>query len=301
MALVVADDGLFAAPYDRRGPLEAERREREQRLHRQILAAAERAADLRIADRYRVLVELQHRRDLAQVLVQPLPGRLDDERLALVVRDPGVGLQVRVLLPRRRERAAEHYVRAGERVLDVAFANLLVQQDVRAAGRVHQLRVRLERAQRVADDRKIGVLHLDERCTARRGCGIVGHHERHAVAGVAHALAAQHFLIGVDQAVVVVRNVRGGQHRNHAGERERAGRVDAVDRRVRAVREHRFAVQHVATHEICGIASRARHLRVRVGPRDGRADQAHTRTASGCGSSSCSSRAARSCASRILR
>ena len=106
---------------------------------------------------------------------------------------------------------------------------------LRPAQRVHQRRVRFERAQRVAGERQIGVVDRDDRCAARAAVSrIVRDHQRDAVARVAHALAAQHFLVGVDEAVAVVRHVGRGQHRDDAGYRERARRVDAVDRRVRA-------------------------------------------------------------------
>ena len=99
VALVVPDSRFFAVPNDRDRPLRVPRRECEQRLDGEVLPAAERAADLRVANRDRVLFEPQHRRDLAQIFVQPLPRRFDDQRRTVVVCDPGIGLKVRVLLP----------------------------------------------------------------------------------------------------------------------------------------------------------------------------------------------------------
>ena len=181
------------------------------------------------------------------------------------------------------------------------LCGFLVQQHVRPARGMHELRARFERAQRVAHNREIGVVHLDQCRTARSRLRILRDDQRDAVARITHALAAQHFLIRVDQAVAVVRHVRGRQHGHDARQRARPRRVDAIDRRVRAVREHRLAVQHVRAHEVRRVLRRAGHLRARVGARDRRADQAHALTAAGCGSRACISRAPSSIASRILR
>ncbi len=99
MAFVVPDDRLFTAPHDRRRPLELPRGERDQRLHVEIFAPAERAADLRIANDDLLGVECEHLGDLAAIFVQPLSGGFDDQPIAFVVRDAGVGLQIGVLLP----------------------------------------------------------------------------------------------------------------------------------------------------------------------------------------------------------
>ncbi len=99
MAFVMADDRLFATPHDRRRPLEFPRRERDQRLDVEIFAAAERAADLRVADDDVFGIEREHLGDLAAIFVQPLSGGFDDQSIVFIVGDSRIGLQIRVLLP----------------------------------------------------------------------------------------------------------------------------------------------------------------------------------------------------------
>ena len=241
--------------------------------------------------------------------MQPLSGRLDDQRRALVVGDAGVGLQVRVLLPRGGEPPAQHEVGLGEAGLDVAAADLLVQQHVRAALGVDQRRIGRQRRVRVAHQRQVGVADLDQRGGPCRQLRRRRDDQRDPVADVAHDLAAQHFLVGVDQAVAVVRHVGRGQHRDDTVELARAARVDALDPRVRAVGEDGLAVQHLRPHQVGRVARGAGDLGARIGPRDRAADQAHSlsrarrgrRTAAGCGSCARNSWAAPSIASRILR
>ncbi len=78
MALVVADDRFLAAPDERDRAAQLPRGEREQMLDREVFASTERPADGGVADDHLLFGQLEHRGDLAAVLVQPLPGRLDD-------------------------------------------------------------------------------------------------------------------------------------------------------------------------------------------------------------------------------
>ena len=304
MSLVVPDDRLLAVPDERDRPLRVPCREREQRLDGEVFASAERAADLRVANRDGRLVQLQHRRDLTQIFVQPLPRRFDHQRRAVVVGDPGIGLKVRMLLPRRRERARQHDIGRGKGRLDVALADLLVQQHVGAELGMHERRVRFERRQRVANDRQVLVLDLDESRGGRRRARVARDHQRDAVAHISHALAAEQLLVGVDQAVAVIRHVGGAQHRHDAGIGGRAADVQAANRGVSAVRENGVGVQHPGPDEVRRIPCRAGHLSASVRAGDRTADPAHTacpELVEGNGSRSLISRAAASIASRILR
>ena len=279
-------------------------------MDRKIFAPAERPADLRVADRDVVLTQPQHRGDLPPVFVQPLSGRLDDQRRALVVRDRRVGLQVRVLLPGGREDLPHHDVglrqrridvRIVERLRDVAAADLLVQQHVGAALRMHQRRIGFQRGERIADRGQVDERDLDQLRGGARDLGALGDDERDAVALVADPLAAQHLFVGVDQPVAVVGDVGRGEDRDHAGERARLRDLEPFDAGVAAVAEDRLAVQHPGLDEVGGVARGAGHLRARVGAGDRRADQRHACTVSGSGSYASSSRTAAIIASRILR
>src|SRR5579875_3915504 len=77
MALVVADHRFFAAPDKRDWPLQFPGRQRQKMLDGEIFAPAEGASNRRVAHHNFFLRQPQHRRNLAPVLVHPLPGGLD--------------------------------------------------------------------------------------------------------------------------------------------------------------------------------------------------------------------------------
>ena len=208
MALVVADDRLLAAPDQRDGAAQLPRGEREQVLDREVLAPAERAADGGVAHDHLLFGQLEHRGELAAVLVQPLPRRLDDHALLLVhPGDASLGLEEGVLLPGGLELAFEDDVGLGEAARDVALADGDVQQQVRAALFVDQRRVGGQRGARIGHDGQVLVLDLDQLRAGLGGLLRLGDDERDLVAAEAHDLAAEDRLVGVDQAEGVIRNV----------------------------------------------------------------------------------------------
>src|SRR5262252_7482255 len=102
-------------------------------LDREVLAAAERPADGGVANDDLLFGELEHGGELAAILVQPLPCRLDDHTLLRInPGDASFGLEEGVLLPRGLEVAFEDDVGLGEATRDVALANGDVQQQIRA-------------------------------------------------------------------------------------------------------------------------------------------------------------------------
>ena len=166
---------------------------------------------------------------------------------------------------------------------------------------MHERGIRFERGQRVADERQILVFDLDQPRGGRCGARIARDHQRDPVAGVAHALAAEELLVGVDQAVAVIRNVCGAQHGHDAGVRGGAADIQPANRGVRAVREDGLAVQHPGPDQIRRILRGPGDLSARIGTGDRAADSAHARVLTGTGSCSFISRAAACIASRILR
>ena len=142
VSLVMGSDRFLTAPDDADAPLQLPCGECEEVLHREILASAEGAADGRVTDDDLLFGQPQHLGDLLAVLVQPLPGGLDDNPPRLVdVGDAGFGLQERVLLPGGRELPLEHDVRGFETRLDVALADRDARQHVRSTRLVHERRV----------------------------------------------------------------------------------------------------------------------------------------------------------------
>ena len=284
MAFVMADDRLFATPHDRRRTLEFPRRERDQRLHVEIFAAAERAANLRVANDDMLGIEREHLGDLAAIFVEPLSGGFHDESVAFVVRDPGVGLQIRVLLPRRRELALDDGRRARKRGIDVAAANAHVLED--RLGIVHRLA-------RVVDDRQIFVLDAHRKRSRIGGFLRFTDDERDAIAVKAHDVIAEQRLIGGHEPVAVMRHVFRGEHGDDTRHTQRSGRVDREDACVRAMCEDDFQTQMLVADEIGRILRGTGHLPVRIGAWQRLAD--HT-----CASAFAASLAS-IIASRILR
>ena len=68
------------------------------------------------------------------------------------------------------------------------------------------------------------VVDDDRRARAARGLGVVGRDHGHRLARVAHDVAGEHRLVAVLEPVAVHRDVGGGDHRVHAGDRQRGRR-----------------------------------------------------------------------------
>ena len=118
MALVVADDRLAAAP-DRlhwtvdAALLQPPGGQRQDDLHRHVLAAAERPADGRVAHDDLLLRQAQRVGDLLAVLVYPLAGHdHDDPPQRVDVAQPRFRLQVGMLLRASAVGVFHHHVGA---------------------------------------------------------------------------------------------------------------------------------------------------------------------------------------------
>ena len=99
MPVDVADERLLAVVDDLHRPLRVQREHRAVDLHREVLAAAERAADAGEVDPHHLGRQPEARRDLVAVDVQPLRRDVDVDA-ALAVRDgePRLRAEERLIL-----------------------------------------------------------------------------------------------------------------------------------------------------------------------------------------------------------
>ena len=193
-------------------------------LHREILAAAERAADPGEVDPHHLRRQPEAGRDLVAVDVQPL-GRDVDVDAALAVGDgqPRLRPEERLILDADVVDAADGHVPVG---VGIAVADDQVADDVRAV--VLAIAVRHRRP--VGMERRLlgGALHVDDRleqlvldpdgggCAARL-LRLLGGDERDRLAVVADALGGEHGLVGeLEPVCLLAGDVSVRQHGVHA-------------------------------------------------------------------------------------
>ena len=192
-------------------------------LHRDVLAAAERAADAGEREAHLVLGQVERRRDLVAVDVQPL-GR-DEEVDAAVLgghREPGLRAEEGLVLHPDLVLAAHH---------DVGLARLLAVGDVdvaqKVAGGVQRWGVGSRRVLGVGERLELLVVDLDPLGGAARGLRVVGGDDRHRLALVADLAERQHRLVVVLEPVrLAAGDVLVGQDRVDARDRERGAELD---------------------------------------------------------------------------
>lgn len=253
-------------------------------LHRQVLAAAERAADAGERHPDLVLGQTEDRGDLPQVGVEPL-GR-DVEVHAAVLRrhgETGLGSEERLVLHAEGVLAGDDDVGALRGLVGVAAHDRLAVHDVRvrhmagvvvvAAG-VQQRRVRRGRGGLVGDDGQLLVLDLDLGGGAARGLRVVGGDEGHGLAVVAYDAVGEDRGVLDLQTVVphIGRQVVVGEYGVDAGLGERLRGVDGDDLGVRDRGAQDLAPQHVLVPHVGGVRELAGDLEGAVGPERGLAD-----------------------------
>ena len=102
MAVDVAGERLLAVVDDLHRPVRVQREQRGVDLHRDVLAAAERAADAGEVDAHPLEREAEARRDLGPVDVEPLRRDVDvDAALAVRHREPRLGAEEGLILDAR--------------------------------------------------------------------------------------------------------------------------------------------------------------------------------------------------------
>ena len=117
VAMDVPREGLLPAVDHLHGAAGVQREHRRVDLHRQVLAAAEGAADAGQVQAHPLLGEAEARRDLLAVAVQPLRRRVDvDAPLAVRDRDTRLGAEKRLILLTEVVHALDHHVTLSVRV-----------------------------------------------------------------------------------------------------------------------------------------------------------------------------------------
>jgi hypothetical protein len=99
MAVDVADEGLLAVVDDFHGAVRVQGEQRAVDLHRQVLPPTERAAHTREVDSHLLRLQVQARRNLVAVDMQPLRRDVDvHAALAVRHREPRLGPEERLVL-----------------------------------------------------------------------------------------------------------------------------------------------------------------------------------------------------------
>ena len=251
-------------------------------LHREVLAAAEGAADAGEVDAHLLDRKVEARRDLVAVDVQPLRRDVDvDAALAVRDREPGLGPEERLILDPELVDALDDDL---ARRVRVAVADHHVADDVRprvvAVAVPHRRAIRMERLlleRALHVDDRLEQLVLDDDRLEREACllGVLGRDDRDGLADVPHAIDREHGLVGELEPVrLPAGDVRVGEHRVDARLSERARDVDRADARVGVRAAQRVAPEHAGGGEVARVGEVAPHLRDRVVSQEPLADLA---------------------------
>ena len=206
----VAGERLGAVVDHLHRPVGVEGQHRAVDLHREVLAAAEGAADAGEVDAHLLGREPQAGRDLVAVDVQPLGRDVDvDAALAVRHREARLRAEERLVLDAELVGARDDDV---ARCVRVAVPDHQVADDVRArvvaVAVAHRRPVGMERLLR---ERALGVDHRLERLVLdgdrlERACrlvGVLGRDDRDGLADVPHAVLGEHGLVGELEPVAV--------------------------------------------------------------------------------------------------
>ena len=249
-------------------------------LDREVLAAAERAADAGEVDAYLLGGEREAGRDLVAVDVDPLRGDVDVDA-SLPVRDgeAGLGAEERLVLRAHLVDAADRDValRVGVAVPDHDRADdvgaRVVAEAVAGGRAVRVERLLLGRQLGIGDGRQLLVVDLDGGGGAARLLGALGGDDRHRLAVVADAVDGEHRLVRDLEAVRLgPGNVGVRQDGVDAGRGEGRGDVDRADARVRVRAAQRVAPEHARRLEVARERELALRLRHGVRAEDALAD-----------------------------
>ena len=251
-------------------------------LHRQVLAAAERAAHAAERDAHLLRRQVEAGRGLVAVDVQPLRG--DEEVDAAVLgrhREAGLGAEEGLVLHPDLVLAADHDLGGG---LRVAVLDPHVAQQV--AGRVQ--RVGVERLLGVGDRLEHLVVDLDLGGRVAGGLGMVGGHDRHRLALVADLVEGQHRLVGdLEPVDLAAGHVLVREDGEHAADGQRRRDVDLADPRARVRAAQRGAPQHPVGPQVGRVREVALDLGDPVGAAQALADPAADRSLDAHTATSC--------------
>jgi hypothetical protein len=259
----VAVEGLLAAVAHLHRLAGAQRQQAGVHVHREVLAAAERAADPGQGQPHLLRRHAERQADLPLVDVQPL-GRHVQVHAAVLGRDgqPGLRAEERLVLHADLEVEGDDHRRGG---LRIAASQLQVPDQVALV--VDRRCVGVHGATRVGDRGQHLVVDGDPCGRPAGGLGMVRGDQCDRFPLVAHELRGEHRLVGVLEAVgVVPGDVVGGQHRPDPGHRERLGDVDPPDAGVRMRAAQRDAPAHLVVPEVAGVGELAGDLQGPVRP-----------------------------------
>lgn len=286
VAVDVAEEGLETVVDDLDGFAGAKGQQAGVDLHRQVLTTAERAADTRQRHPDLVLGQAEHRRDLAQVGVQPLGGDVEVDSAVLGGdRQARLGAEECLVLHAEGVLARDDEVGALASRFDIAPDDRLTVEDVRVvdvadvvvgAVVVDEDRVRRGRGGLVRDDRQFAVLDLDLGGGTARGLRVVGGDDGDRFPVVADLAVGEDRGVLDLQAVVlhVGRQVVVRHDGVDAGQCEGLGRVDRDDLGVRDRGAQDLAPQHVLVPHVRRVRELAGDLEDAVRAERGLADAA---------------------------
>src|SRR5947208_7242364 len=210
-------------------------------------------------------------RQLLQVGVEPLGG---DEELDASVGgghgETGLGTERRLVLHPGFIASLDPNV--GGRIW-ITVDDLQGPDDV-ALG-MHGWGIRLECSLHVGDGRQY--LVVDINLLQRRPCQlrIFGGDDRHRLAGVAHRVDGEHWLVrDVEPEGFLARHIGVRQDGANPRRRDRGGNIDRHDARVGVRAAQCRSVQHPVAAEVAGVFELTPHLGHAIDPADGLADAA---------------------------
>ena len=282
VAVDVADERLLAAVDELHRPGGVQREQGAVDLHREVLAASERAADAGEVDPHLLGLEAEAWSDLVAVDVQPLRGDVDvDAALAVRDRETRLGPEERLVLDPDLVLALDRDVR---RRVGIAVPDDEVAHDVRARiGAVavsHRRAVRVERlplggAARIDDRLERLVLDADLLGRPARLLRVLRRDQRDRLPEVADAVDRQYGLVGeLEPVQLLAGNIVVREHGVDTGHRQGLGDVDRDDAGMGVRAPDRVPPEHPGRPQVAGIGEPARGLRHTVGARDDLADAA---------------------------
>lgn len=286
VAVDMAEEGLEPVVDDFDGLAGAQREQTGVDLHREILPAAEGAADPGERHADLVLGQAEDGGDLPEVGVEPLGGDVQLDPAVLGGHgEAGLRAEERLVLHAEDVVARDDHVGALGGLRGVAPHDRLAVDDVRVRDvaavvvgpvLVDQRRVRGRRRRLVGDERQLRVVDPDLRRGAARGLGVVGGDEGDRFAVVTDLAVGEDG--GVPHLQTVGLDGRGevlvGEYGVHARGGEGLGGVDGPDLGVGLGGAQRVAPQHVLVPQVRGVGELALDLEGAVRTEGGLADPA---------------------------
>jgi len=285
MPFVMSQNRLLTTPHDLHRFPQPLRRQRQHNLDGHILATAEGAADRRVDHPNSVLWHTKGVGNLSLIFVRPLPGDNNrDPALFVKIGEPGLRLQVGMLLPGNLVGGLDDHVGLQQSGLDIAAPDPVARHQVALKDQLRVLRdsgiIRVQcggfltqRIARIRNYRQILILHLDESQCTLRGVLIGGNNSRHLISdkthdihpfllpgGVGSCRATEHGLVRVLQAVFVDGHIERRQDSLDSGKRFGHSRVHPNHTRVRTPCIQQLHRQRAFLMEITRIERLTGHL-----------------------------------------